>query len=323
MAPKSQAAGSQAAARRSGLTPARKAGIAQIMQYALLDEILGANVWRQTDIVFQGGTLIHVAWNSPRFSEDLDFMISMDRAKEIKRVMETAARGLERRIQIMLPNSEVRLKSPSKDVLELRDVLKYVLVWSAPDTMGAVRVKAEFFTVEPSHIEAYRRESARHEPDAMQISLRPELAGYDLADLTVHAVLPAGHPESIYGDKLVALAMRPFLKPRDFFDLWWLGTQLGVRVPDGDLHPVMRRSADCYAYTDGEILQGLNTLMERPPGIVDEIRDNLAAFLPAKVHRQLCSADAFTAMYRHVMAEALRLAAVLEPEPCAAPEPAL
>lgn len=297
--------------RRTELTPGLRAAVAQVMQCALLDEILGATVWKATDIVFQGGTSIHVVWNSPRFSEDLDFMVAVDRSEDIQKVVEKAARGVERRIRLTLPDSEVRLKPSTKEAGEVRVCLKHELVWSAPTVMGNVRLKAEFFTVERDHLQAYRREARRHEPDAMMISTRPELADLDLGDLTVHAVIPAAHPESIYGDKLVALAKRPYTKARDFFDLWWLSTQLKVEVPSERLYEVVRRSADCYVYTDHELVAGLRLLSEKPPSMARELEENLKAFLPERLHRRLSASGAFEQMYRHVMEEGTRLADVL------------
>jgi hypothetical protein len=41
--------------------------------------------------------------------------------------------------------------------------------------------------------------------------------------------VPTADLPEIYADKVFALAARPYLKPRDVFDLHWLGTHSGLR----------------------------------------------------------------------------------------------
>ena len=134
-----------------------------------------------------------------------------------------------------------------------------------------------------------------------------------LADLRVHSLVPAATPESIYGDKLVALAKRPYLKMRDFFDLWWLRTQMNVRLSDDALLATMRRSAACYDYSDAQIAEGCQKLLTYPPETAGDIRSNLVAFLPPRVYEQYQvivdenAGDAFDQMYAHAMSEVSRL----------------
>ena len=297
--------------RRTELTSAMRNSISQVMQYALLDEILGAQSWQASDLVFQGGTSIHLVWNSPRYSEDLDFMISTERCGQIERVMERAAKGVCSRILLTMPDSEIHLKKPraDKDAAEPGSLLKYELVWSDISVMGSVRVKAEFYTVRPEHLDAYKRKSLRHNPDAMTAAVRD--MGMDINEMTVRSAIPAALPESIYGDKLVAIARRTYLKPRDFFDLWWLHTQLGTDVPTAGLYDTVRRSANCYDCTDADLVEGLQRIMQQPPSLADILEENLAAFLPPALHRRMSEQGKFGAMYRHAMTECERLCDVM------------
>jgi hypothetical protein len=308
-----------ARSKQVALTTSMRSRVSQIMQCALLDEILSSGTWRASDIVFQGGTSIHLVWNSPRFSEDLDFMVAVERAVEIGRAMERAARKVGARMQLTMPNSEIRLKSSDRDVEAVRNVIKHELVWSDPDVMGSVRVRADFFTVEAAHLADYKREGRVHRPDASLVADWPELEGCDISELTVHSVIPAAHPESIYGDKLVALAKREYLKPRDFFDLWWLTNKLGVAIGDDELYDVVRRSAVCYAYADSDLVTGLDCLLSHGPEIVRGLEENLSLFLPVRLHRVLAASGAFAEMYEHVRAEALRTRRVLEARMALAP----
>jgi predicted nucleotidyltransferase component of viral defense system len=310
-----------ARSKQVALTPSMRSRVSQVMQCALLDEILSSGTWRSSDIVFQGGTSIHLVWNSPRFSEDLDFMVSVERAVEIVRAMDRAARKVSARMQLTMPNSEIRLKSSDRDATLVRNVIKHELVWSDPAVMGSVRVRADFFTVEAAHLASYKREGRVHRPDASLVADWPELEGCDVSELTVHSVIPAAHPESIYGDKLVALAKRDYLKPRDFFDLWWLTNKLGVSISDDELYDVVRRSADCYTYDDAELVAGFDALLSHGSETVREVEENLAAFLPVRLHRTLSSTGAFGEMYEHVRAEAVRTRRVIEARCLPAPGP--
>jgi predicted nucleotidyltransferase component of viral defense system len=312
--------------KRENLPPLLKAGIAQVMQYRLLDELFSAGAWTAKDIVFQGGTSIHVIWNSPRVSEDLDFMVSETKTGEIGRVVEKAARGIKAAMMRSLPGSDVHVKFPQAGRGSLRDVMNYDVVWSHPKKMGGVRVKVEFFVVEPQHLLNYGREVHEHMPDAMLIKARPELDGFQASDLTVRSLMPVALPESIYGDKLVALAKRRYLKCRDFYDLWWLHSQLGVRPGGAAIYDVARRSADCYAYSDGDLADSLHDFQTHPAEVARDIEQNLAAFLPASVYEALAApargqdGNTFDVMYRHAMAETGRLLDAIGACTHAAPE---
>lgn len=46
----------------------------QALHVATLDALMASRRWEPGDLVFQGGTSLHLAHGSPRFSEDLDFL---------------------------------------------------------------------------------------------------------------------------------------------------------------------------------------------------------------------------------------------------------
>jgi len=63
--------------------------------------------------------------------------------------------------------------------------------------------------------------------------------------------VPAATLETAYCDKLTALATRPYLKWRDLYDLWWIGTQTEARL---DLSWVTRQflhNVSAYRTIDG------------------------------------------------------------------------
>ena len=46
-----------------------------ILQTATLAALMDARRWEPGDLAFQGGTSLHLAYGSARFSEDLDFLV--------------------------------------------------------------------------------------------------------------------------------------------------------------------------------------------------------------------------------------------------------
>jgi hypothetical protein len=48
------------------------------LQFAALDALMGSRRWQPGELVFRGGTSLHLVHGSPRFSEDLDFLVSND-----------------------------------------------------------------------------------------------------------------------------------------------------------------------------------------------------------------------------------------------------
>ena len=47
----------------------------QALHVAVLEALVAARRWEPGDLVFQGGTSLHLVHGSPRFSEDLDFLV--------------------------------------------------------------------------------------------------------------------------------------------------------------------------------------------------------------------------------------------------------
>ena len=47
----------------------------QALHVSVLEALLASRRWEPGDLVFQGGTSLHLAHGSPRFSEDLDFLV--------------------------------------------------------------------------------------------------------------------------------------------------------------------------------------------------------------------------------------------------------
>ena len=69
-----------------------------------LEGISEATEWTGKDFAFRGGTSLHLSWNSPRFSEDLDFLLEKRCAERLTRVMTNVKKHIE---HIWLPLASV------------------------------------------------------------------------------------------------------------------------------------------------------------------------------------------------------------------------
>ena len=294
--------------KKENLAPAMHFAISQAMQYILLDSTFQNNVLEENDIVFHGGTSLHIVHGSPRFSEDLDFMISIEKAEKLEKIMLNALKSLKNKLALVLPRSDIRMKMPKQTELEVNTTLKYDVVWSHPAKHGSVRVKSEFYTVSPDQIIAYAKENKRQKQSSF---VNSDLNMFDADALTINSLIPAATMNSIYGDKLVALAKRDYLKPRDFFDLWWLNKIMNKTYDDDKMIQIMEKSAQCYRYNNEEIAQGMQRLMQNSQDMARTIEINLQQFLPLD-YRNGFREDIYLEMYEHAMSEANRMANLIE-----------
>ena len=76
--------------------------ITEFLHLNIIERLLQESSWVYKDIVFQGGTSLHLAWRSPRFSEDLDFLLSEDRENEIVKILSRTAKKLSADVLFMI-----------------------------------------------------------------------------------------------------------------------------------------------------------------------------------------------------------------------------
>lgn len=175
----------------------------QALHIAVLDALMASRRWEPGDLIFQGGTSLHLAHGSPRFSEDLDFLVK----SSLNLASLGAAIGARLRGTAWLPPDTELNVSHAKDS---RNPHAFVVSVGGPEVIGSVRVKVELW---------------RTAADAMA-ALRVAVAPVRLARgpaAGMQAFVPTESLIDIYADKVFALAARPYLKPRDVFDLHWLG----------------------------------------------------------------------------------------------------
>lgn len=182
------------------LTASQKRQIASEMHVWILDGLAQKTPWSLEDIKFQGGTSLALAWDSPRFSEDLDFVARADLnfVEAIKKIVKHVEQGLQKNF----PDISVEVKN-NQD--KENQNLTFVFVASLPNVLGKVKVKSEFWKVDGEIVKSY---DGTYKALARRGDINPSFG--------------VATPEQIFADKMIALGGRDRLKWRDLFDLWYL-----------------------------------------------------------------------------------------------------
>ena len=192
-------------AKKRTLSSQEEAQWREVLQTATLAALMNSRRWEPGDLAFRGGTSLHLAHGSTRFSEDLDFLVRGG----------LSLKGLSREVHKKLalpPGVPADLSvsvSPSKDE---RNPHSFYVTLAGPQVLGSAKVK----------VELWQAPSAALSPLVLKVSTIRSSAG--------QAFVPTLTLEEIFADKVYALGGRDRIKPRDVFDVWWLCEQ-GTPAP--------------------------------------------------------------------------------------------
>ena len=195
------------------LTPQMSSQWAASAQYSFVDALMADPQIQYEQIAFHGGTSLHFSWRSPRLSEDLDFLIARN-ASDIKTIIERAGQKVAETFHSEDPQFtvEIQQRRPHEERM-----ISYDLRVSHTTYLGKALIKVEFWRVSPEYL--------AHYPVELRSPIRPgEMVS------RICNPIPAATLETAYCDKLTALATRPYLKWRDLYDLWWIGTQTDAKL---------------------------------------------------------------------------------------------
>ena len=225
-------------------------------------------------IAFHGGTNLHLTWGSPRFSEDLDFLVSREMGKRIDRVMKRVGSRMQQVAAAHDPDLKIEIRDRTKD----RDaLLNYRIVMTRPGRIGQAMVKAEFWQVEDEYLNRYGSEfQVPGSGRAWSSSGQPLL--------TLSPPIPTATLDASFSDKAVALALRPHLKWRDLFDLWWIGRQTGTKLL-GRIETVKHHAS---GYSGIPLDEGFRRFLDRDPEDIVAVADpDLKRWLPEPLWESL------------------------------------
>jgi predicted nucleotidyltransferase component of viral defense system len=176
----------------------------EMLQTATIAALMDSRRWAPGDIAFQGGTSLHLAHGSTRFSEDLDFMVRG--GLSLKNLSSLVEKKL--RLPADTPADLTLTVSVSKDD---RNPHIFYVTLSGPQVLGSAKVKIELWQT----------------PDAALKSLQLKIA--TVASTAGQAFVPTLTLDEIFADKVYALGARERIKPRDIFDLAWLREKKATR----------------------------------------------------------------------------------------------
>jgi hypothetical protein len=242
------------------LTPAQAFDWRQALHVATLDALMASRRWEPGDLVFQGGTSLHLAYGSPRYSEDLDFLVNSSLN------LQSIAKAVEARLEgaaWLLPAGAKLIVTKAKDA---RNPHTFVVAIGGADLIGAVRVKVELWRAPESTV------------NAVKTTVSPiRLASGAASGL--QTFVPTAELPEIYVDKVFALGARPYLKSRDVFDLHWLVSRgvAGVCTPES----LRVRLATYPDETAAAWLAKARARREELASSVDRVEEDLKLWLPS------------------------------------------
>ena len=241
-------------------------------QYFFLDALMADPGIQYGQIAFHGGTSLHFSWRSPRFSEDLDFLLARD-ARDIHAIVKKAGEKVAEAFRAEDPRFAVELKDKTR---QDERMIAYELRVSHPDFIGKTHIKVEFWRVTPEYLEHY--------PIALRSPIQP---GHMVSRIS--NPVPAATLETAYCDKLTAFATRPYLKWRDIYDLWWIGTQTDAKLEVSSVTLQFLHNVSAYQ-TIGELppAQALRKFLENnPEELVKKADPDLRRWVPAALWEKM------------------------------------
>jgi len=242
----------------------------------LLQSLMQSTDWTSKEFAFHGGTSLHLIWESPRFSEDLDFLLDARAAERLANVIGKAAERMRDQLLMIDPAFVLEVKDKSTDRMG-----HYQFSLTKPDVLGKAMVKAEFWKVSPTYLERY--DTAGRSP-----AVPADLGG---VRLRVDAMLPAATLASALADKLTAFATRPHLKWRDLYDHWWIRRSRHFVEPSPqELVERFLHHVSAYETTEpGDPAASLERFAQRVSerAIAEQAEIDLKPFLPDHVWRMV------------------------------------
>ncbi len=179
------------------LTIAEQQQLRLTLQTATIAALMDSRRWAPGDIAFQGGTSLHLAHGSARFSEDLDFMVRGGLS------LRALSAQIEKKLRLPadIPADLALAVSASKDD---RNPHVFNVTLSGPNVLGSAKLKIELWQT----------------PDAALKTLQLKIS--TITSAAGQAFVPTLTLSEIFADKVYAIGARARIKPRDIFDLAWL-----------------------------------------------------------------------------------------------------
>lgn len=264
------------AVKRTALSVGQRREWANMGHLFFLDALMSASGLKCHQIAFQGGTSLHLSWGSPRFSEDLDFLLEKDGARvRLMNSMKAVADQIKRQFHALDRGFSIEIKDRTGDAERM---LVFELVIGHVAKVGSAKVKTEFWLVPVDYLAHY------------QVEMRTPMPRSDdvMARIQSNQPLPSAKLTSILADKIVAMAYRERVKWRDIFDAWWLAEQMERRFPDRTFAEVAEQAKQhALAYEGPGLEVGLHGFLARKQDLMAGVGCDLDRWLPESLARVL------------------------------------
>lgn len=254
------------------LHPAQATQWAQLAHAHYLSALMSVADWGARQFAFHGGTSLHLSWSSARYSEDLDFLLSRE-VQNVEKVLSKVLVILREQFRAIDPQFAIDIQDKSKDPQRM---LSFHITVSHAAYRGSAMVKAEFWRTDAAYLQNYPTQ------------FRTPVAQGDIVTRVMNPV-PAATLETAYADKLTAFATRPYLKWRDVYDLWWIGTQSSAQINVQSAAAQFAHNVKAYTPVDG--LSPANALRkfltQDHQTIIAKANPDLKRWLPDSLWRSL------------------------------------
>lgn len=251
------------------LTPLRVVVEKELLHHDILRVLSAAGLLKK--LTFIGGTCLRACYGSNQLSEDLDFTGGSDFTRDQLAAMSNVLiESLKAKYGLQINVSDPVREEGNVDTWKLK-------VQTKP---GRKDLSAQRINIDVCAIPSYQ-------PRPMTI-LNP----YGVEMGTSGLILNAQSREEIFGDKLVAFALRPNrLKNRDLWDIAWLHQQnikpalelITVKLSDHKAKPSI------YLKSFSE----RTTSLKKDPEIAKEFRKEMARFLPNETVKETVNSENF------------------------------
>jgi len=205
------------------------------------------------DLVFQGGTALHLFYGNPRFSEYLDFVTREKHRFDLTK-QTTKIKAFVSNVFPFLKETQVKIQKNDKEMQRL------ILITISELPEQKLRIHLELSYV-PSYIN------------------QPRILDYP----PLNPAVRVEDPSEILADKIVALGQRPYLKGRDLWDIYFLVFEKHLVIP-WDL--VFKKGVD-YGATPKVLKNNLFTAAQKIKKEGKSVLSNeMSRFLPPSLFDQ-------------------------------------
>jgi predicted nucleotidyltransferase component of viral defense system len=243
-------------------------------------------------IVFQGGTCLRLCYNSVRYSEDLDFAIGEEFSRlDIEGIKDAIEYSVSNRYDV---NVEIAIdKNPETDLNERTIPIKTWRVRVVTDP-GRKDLPQQRIKLEIAHVPSYTRVVR-----ALNVNYRSLPVSYGDILIICETLV------EIAADKLVSLAISPYIRWRDIWDLRWISRQPDFAPKDGEVGSLYQNKLRDYGVTADPFFLAAE-MTNKLSALVSDRRfiDQMRRFLPSDVIADTIERDVFR---QHIADEIVRL----------------